>query len=70
MKADFYAGIGVGFIIAVIVNFFLIYGGFPMGANTKINNLKKEVALIKDHVCTDILVPDHRHDGMYGRTVR
>lgn len=67
----FWAGLGVGAILAFIVNLFIVWGGHPRGMFWRIDDNKKEIVILqtKDKKTLEVF-NEHRHEGIYGPVKR
>ena len=47
MREGFWTGLGIGIILSLIINLFLIYGGHPRGMFWRIEDNKKKITELK-----------------------
>ncbi len=58
----FITGACMGAFIALVINIFLLWGGHPEGAFTKLDKLKQEVEKLQT-------ISQHSHNGIGGRVI-
>lgn len=61
MRENFAIGLGLGVVLSLLVNLFIVWGGLPRGMYWRIEDNRENISKLKDNFS------EHTHIGIYGK---